>query len=317
LARPNIRDVVTWRHRVFVIGWQEHYQWKTETNTFYGFVSAFRGSLQGYSHWGTERYRVSHKPGIERLNEFDFASVSGGAVDPQGRVLVTGRIDGQVGVMRLTRQGRIDTSYGSHGLSRIATGAGSNPTDIAMQGTSAMVVGSARFGYGKQAFAAKLTENGVRDTSFSQDGIRRIGQPHSTAAAVALAEAGRWLVAYQTPRHAVVTKLGANGDPITRFGHHGRTGVMCNRPPGRRVVDGLAVDKRQGGIQRIALATSCKRNGEVRNLVAVLQPGGRPIRSLRPNGVARLPWDSATQAITYGWRHRLMDLTEGTLYRMR
>ena len=113
-------------------------------------------------------------------------------------MLVTGRVNGQTAVLRLTRDGKLDSSYGTNGLAKITIGSGSSPRDIAVNGTTALVVGNATIGGHKQGFATQITEFGYRDRSFSGDGIRRIGKPGTHVTAVDTADAGRWLVGLRT-----------------------------------------------------------------------------------------------------------------------
>jgi hypothetical protein len=216
----------------------------------------------------------------------------------------------------LTRDGHIDTSYGTNGLARVTIGTGSSPRDIAVHGTTAVVVGNTTINGHKQGFATQITGYGYRDRAFSGDGIRLIGKRGSYVSEVQPADAGRWLIAYESGKRAGVTKIGATGDLIGTFGRHGRASIRCTRPD-KRVVDALTVDRKDGALHRVALATSCKRSGDLRRLASIWRPGGQPITSLRPDATARLPWGAHTIDITYGWRGRLTALIPYKIVRLR
>jgi hypothetical protein len=321
---PMVSDVFTTHKRVYIVGWLNGgYDWKREIEIApYGFAAAFRPGLRRHLHWGTDRYysydsqRKDGAPGLERLREVDFGSVTGGALDSRGRVLVTGRVDGQTAVVRLTPNG-LDHSYGTNGVARVTIGTGSSPRDIAVHGTTALVVGNATVSGKKQGFATQITGHGYRDRAFSGDGIRLIGKPRTHVTAADKADAGRWLIASERRRHAGVTKLGATGDLITAFGRGGRTTVRCTRPEGRHVNNALTTDRKNGDLHRITLALSCQRDGDLRRLAAIWRPGGQPIVSLKPDGVGRLPWHERTIDITYGWRGRLIGLIPNRIVRLR
>lgn len=317
---PVVADVMVWRHRVFAVGWLANgYSWEKDKKVpDYGFAAGFRTSLLPSVRWGPDSYTYSDNPhGLQRLRGVDFGNVTGGAVDRRGRVLVLGRLDGQTAVLRLTRDGHIDHSYGTNGLATVSVGSGSSPRDITVHGTNALVVGNATTNGTKQGFAAKITGYGFRDHTFSGDGIRRIGKPGTFATAVDTADAGRWLVGYESGERAGVSKLGTTGDLITTFGRAGRASVRCTRPHDRQVVDALATDRGSGHLSRVTLAISCERNGELRRLAAMWRAGGKPITSLRPDGVGRLPWGANTLDIIHGWRHRLVGLNSRYLVRLR
>jgi hypothetical protein len=321
---PQVSDVITAGKRVFVVGWLSGgYDWKRDIEIPpYGFAAAFHHGLRGHLHWGTDRYftfdeKTKGDPGLEKLREVPFGSVTGGAVDSEGRVLVTGRVDGQTAVLRLTRDGHIDTTYGSNGLATITIGSGGSPRDIAVHGSTALVVGNATINGHQQGFATQITGYGYRDRTFSGDGIRLVGKPGTHVTAVDKADAGRWLVASQRRHRAGVTKLGITGDLVTSFGRGGRATVRCTRPENRNVIDALAVDRKDGALDKISLALSCKRDGNLRRLAAIWRPGGHPITSLKPDGVGRLPWHAPTIDITYGWRGRLTGLVPDRLIRLR
>jgi hypothetical protein len=321
---PKVRDVLIAHRRVYVVGWLNGgYDWKKDVEIHpYGFVAAFRRGLKGNSHWGTDRYFTYDEgkkgdPGLQRLRKAAFGSVTGGGIDSQGRVLVTGRIDGQTGVLRLTRDGRIDTSYGTNGLARVTIGSGSSPRDIAVHGTTAMIVGNATVNGHQQGFATQITGYGYRDRSFSGDGIRLIGKPGSHVSEARPAEAGRWVIAYELGRRAAVTKIGATGDRITPFGRHGRALIRCTRPDSRRVIDTLTTDRQDGDLHRITVAMSCRRDGDLRRFAAIWRPGGQAITSLKPNGVGRLPWHAATIDLTYTRHGRILGLVPNHLVRLR
>ena len=319
-GEPMIADVATSDHRIFVIGsvksgWNVDKQKETPG---YGFVAAFTASLRGRPQWGTEHFVYpDNGRGLERLREIDFGSVTGGAVDSEGRVLVTGRLDGQTAVLRLTRDGHIDQSYGTNGLATVNLGSGSSPRDIAVHGTTALVVGNATINGHQQGFATQITGYGYRDRTFSSDGTRLVGKPGTHVTAVDKADAGRWLVASQRRHRAGVTKLDTTGDLVTGFGRGGRATVRCTRPEDRNVIDGLAIDRRHGVLDQITLALSCKRDGNLRRLAAIWRPGGHPISSLKPDGVGRLPWHAPTTDITYGWRGHLTGLIPNRIVRLR
>lgn len=320
---PFVADVMSWRHRVFAVGRVANlYNADGQKVPGYGFAAAFPRSLDRHLVWGTDRYATFDEtkgdPGLERLREVDFASVTGGAVDAQGRVLVTGRVHGQTAIVRLTRDGHIDRSYGTNGVATIGVGSVSSPRDIAVHGSTALVVGNTTNSRTHQGFAAQITPYGYRDRRFDDDGVRLIGQPLSHAAAVATAETGRWLVAYESAKRAHVIKFGATGSIITTFGKAGHATARCTRPNGLHVINALATHRRHGSVHRIALALSCTRGDQLRRLAAIWRPGGKPITTLRPDGVGRLPWHKPTIDLTYGWRGRIVGLSgERSLIRLR
>jgi hypothetical protein len=302
-----VRDIVLQPHRVLVVGWSTPWS-PDESFDPYGFVIASRRSLK-QTRFG--------KTGVQRLREVAFGSVTGGAVDSESRVLVTGRVDGQTAVLRLTRDGQIDTTYGNNGLATVNVGSSSSPRDIAVQGTTALVVGNTTINGHKQGFATQITGYGYRDRTFSGDGIRLIGKRGSYVSEVQRADGGRWLIAYESGKRAGVTKLGATGDLVGTFGRHGRASIRCTQPDRRHVLDSLTVDRKDGALHRVALATSCKRSGDLRRLASIWRPGGQPLTSLRPDATARLPWKAHTIDLTYGWHGRLTALIPYKIVRLR
>ena len=321
---PRIADVLLWRHRVFVVGWLEDgYNWEHDkAKPDYGFAVAFRGSVgKGGVRWGPEsfydRYWGHSKRGVQRLKEFNFGAVTAGAVDAHGRVLIAGRIGGRAAVVRLTRDGRIDSGYGHNGVASIPIGSGSSSRDIAVRGSAALVVGNARVKGHEQGFSAKLKPSGLLDRNFSFDGVRFIGRPGSFVPAVERAEAGRWLIAYEAGRRAGVTKLGANGALTSSFGRHGRASIRATRPHQHHVIDALAIDRKEGRVHRIILMTSAERGDQLRRLGTIWRRGGKPVGSLPPDGTARLPWHLRTIDTTVGWRHQLVALIPDRLVRMQ
>ena len=94
------------------------------------------------------------------------------AVQSDGKIVVGGGINGQIGLIRYNIDGTLDTSF--HGDGTVTTDIGASfenewCTDLVLQGDGKIVVGGTR-GRGDYFVLLRYNANGTLDTSFSGDG---------------------------------------------------------------------------------------------------------------------------------------------------
>jgi uncharacterized delta-60 repeat protein len=210
------------------------------------------------------------------------SGASGVVVLPDGRIVVAGFGASSSGngaaLMRFTRSGAVDTSFGSAG--RTVT-VGLRPRDLVRLPDGRLVIagdGATPDGNVSIYFAAaRYTADGAVDTAFGSGGVARFAFPgqHSQGNAMALTRDGKVVVTgIDDSDDAGVVRFTSAGAPDPTFGSGGGTGV-----PFGRSSDGQAVAVQPDG--RILIAAE------------ILPPGPPTLGAPTSFGVARLNDDGS------------------------
>ncbi len=182
--------------------------------------------------------------GFDRAGSNNNDVMSGMVVQPDGKVVVVGTVDGDAatntdfGIVRLTAAGSLDTSFGTGGRAVVSFNLGGEglrfdtAARVSLQPDGKLLVaGSVDHPDGRRIGVVRLTANGQRDTSFDVDGRVSIDfrPSHSRSAGVRAypLSSGKIFVAGEA-RAAVgndfaVAGLTASGALDATFGTGGRT----------------------------------------------------------------------------------------------
>ena len=177
----------------------------------------------------------------------DISFIAAEAVQPDGKVVMVGPTkrdqsgNTQMGVVRLNRNGSLDTTFGAgSGAALIDFGSGNSATATAValqQNGDIVVAGAATVGGTDQIGVARLTPSGSLDTSFNSTGKATVGtggtdQGPSRTVGVAVQPADQKIVVVGT-RSPVnggsafqVSRLTTGGQPDTSFN---RTGTVTTQ----------------------------------------------------------------------------------------
>jgi uncharacterized delta-60 repeat protein len=145
---------------------------RTKRNRIYWLVAQFLANGRPDPRFGARGVHVLLPPGRARFDD----AARGVAVQANGRIVVAGSF-GPAGwaLIRLLPNGRLDRSFGSHGMVRTAVG-DSRPSDapfaVALLPRGRIAVGGGADGYpGDSHFAvARYLSNGALDRSFGSNG---------------------------------------------------------------------------------------------------------------------------------------------------
>ena len=158
---------------------------------------------------------------------------------PGGKIVVVGESRGRVFALRLTRRGRIDTTFGGGDGRAVARKAayGHSVGDALVQPDGKVLVVGSAFYEGRNAFyVMRFTAGGTLDRTFHDDGFARIwfASEYEGAADVMLYASGKILVVGYTnasSREApvreelVAARFLPNGELDPTFGTAGKAGV--------------------------------------------------------------------------------------------
>ncbi|MEI9953760.1 MAG: hypothetical protein WDO74_33470 [Pseudomonadota bacterium] len=186
---------------------------------------------------------------------------------PDGKLLVAGTShdhNGDFTVLRLTRDGELDTSFGSAGLVTTEVGQGADVARaIAVDDAGRIVVaGTASGAVGLDFAILRYQPNGTLDESFGSKGktIVSFGDDADTAYALALQSDGKIVIggdsnraSGQTGLDFALLRLDANGKPDSSFGDAGLVTTSVATLGGRDSIYALAVQE-IAGEERIVAA---------------------------------------------------------------
>lgn len=196
------------------------------------------GSLGGGAH---ERVVVARLDAAGRLDsEFgtggivraDLGGSSAGgfavALDADGRIVVAGRVDRDLAVVRFDAQGDIDSGFGDDGVTRIDVEGGFDLARAIAVRDGVVVVAGTTSAQGESDFVVvRLDDDGDPDASFGEGGLRRtdLGGIES-AHALALQPDGSIVVAGQTTNEEgsdlALVAYRPDGELVEGFGRGGR-----------------------------------------------------------------------------------------------
>jgi uncharacterized delta-60 repeat protein len=167
------------------------------------------------------------------------------ALDPEGRILLSGSVEGDFAVARLTPEGAPDPTFGDAGVARVHVGApwakglrGEALTRlVALPDGDVLGAGSAGYCYPGNCstgsgVVVEFTAAGALDTSFGEGGVVQVAEATQPvpgkgkgilrdADALAVQPDGKILVGGSDYRHLVVVRLTATGAVDTNFGEGG------------------------------------------------------------------------------------------------
>jgi len=156
--------------------------------------------------------------GVKLVDAGSFDIGNDVAVQPDGKVLVTGSSDSQVVAARLTAAGAVDQSFGTNGVAKPSAGGGGVAYGAVLQANGKIVLAGQVIPTGmtsQVATVVRLQPGGTLDTTFNFDGVQRVTLPSSTAEAVALQADGRIVLGGTTNGGGNVDEFVARleGDP--------------------------------------------------------------------------------------------------------
>jgi uncharacterized delta-60 repeat protein len=245
-------------------------------------VAGGNGTGGGYNDFDLVRYHPdgSLDGSFGRRGEVLTAFPPGGGkvsalvLQPDGKIVATGRIRGGLVVVRYLADGTLDPTFGSHG--RVITAGTVYPSGIAVQADGKLVVA------GSDALF-RYKPDGILDPSFGEGGIATVPGDFD-GSALAIVHGGKIVIAGSTAcgsRSAfVLMRYTAVGALDPRFGVSGtvRTtigpGIACNiasalivQPDGKLVVGGDSSDGKSFALVRYeadgALDRTFGRGGKV------------------------------------------------------
>ena len=97
------------------------------------------------------------------------------AVQDDGRIVVAGKMDEEMGAIRLTGDGAWDRSFGDNGAAVLGGLSRSHASSVYVEEDGDIVLsGEAELGRDQRFALARLHPDGSRDKSFGQDGVRTL-----------------------------------------------------------------------------------------------------------------------------------------------
>jgi len=176
------------------------------------------------------------------------------ALQPDGKIVVTGPTDGVV-LVRYTRQGDLDPTFGGDGKVITRIGSAAFATAIALQPDGKIVAAGRVTVDGQRRFAVlRYWPNGTPDRSFGRDGkvLTQFGSGEMAAWSVLLQANGKIIVAGDATvsghQRATLVRYDGHGRLDPTFGHGGKVSTWVGsrshtwatvlQPDGRIVVAG-------------------------------------------------------------------------------
>ena len=170
--------------------------------------------------------------GINGMVETRFsvaATVQSLAVQADGKILATGQLGSDIGVVRYKQNGLLDSSFGTNGVSIVDLGAGEYSRALALQSDGKIVVTgliSSNSSDNQRAFIARFLSNGSLDDSFGKSGTTITEfKSETNLFNIAIQADGKILAGggydyYGRPRYIVV-RYNTNGSADSTFGING------------------------------------------------------------------------------------------------
>ena len=191
-------------------------------------------------------------------------------VQPDGKILVAGVVDGVAGVARMLSNGAIDTSFSGDGF--VTFPQLTAATGVALTASGRVVVSGYRTTGGGTTFAvARSLANGGVDTQFSGDGQEDLGI-YGKLNAVAIQADGKVVVVGTTTDTAtedvMVLRLNTGGSPDGTFGNGGYAsfdsggeyfgtadaGTAIDIAPNGKILVGATLGETQAAVLRFTTA---------------------------------------------------------------
>jgi uncharacterized delta-60 repeat protein len=145
------------------------------------------------------------------------------ALQSDGKIVVAGQLGSRSGLLRLTSNGSLDSSFGKGGV--VVTKIGGvilqNFGGLAIQSDGKIVV--AATGVPARGQVARFNSNGSLDTAFGSNGIARLP---GAAGLLTLQPDGKIVVTGSNAGFGSLVRLQANGQPDTSFGTNGQAPLL-------------------------------------------------------------------------------------------
>jgi uncharacterized delta-60 repeat protein len=178
--------------------------------------------------------------GGKRVIDFgtDDEAVHGGALQPDGKIVLAGDSRLQPAVVRLKANGALDTTFDGDGRKVFSWGAIGRVTAVVVAPNGKILLGGFSGPEGGNIQVARLKSNGAFDTTFGTGGIATIDFGGTEfGEAMARQADGRILVAGRaSPGGAVVARLRATGALDPDFGAGGRVTLSAAASAGAVLV---------------------------------------------------------------------------------
>jgi uncharacterized delta-60 repeat protein len=184
----------------------------------------------------------------------------GGALQPDGRIVLVGDSDFRVAVARLNANGTPDTTFSGDGKRLFSWGAISRAQAVIVMPNGKLLVGGFSGPEGGNMQVARLKADGALDGTFGTGGIATVDfGGDDFALAMARQANGRILLAgHSSTAGAVIARLRANGAPDPDFQGNGLVSLGAGRlravsvqPNGRIVVAGNLVSSEKMTVMRL------------------------------------------------------------------
>jgi uncharacterized delta-60 repeat protein len=168
----------------------------------------------------------------------DHETAFGGAIQPDGKIVLVGDSDFRVAVARLNPNGTLDTTFDGDGKKVFSWGPISRAQAVVVLPNGKLLVGGFSGPEGGNVQVARLRPNGDLDTTFGTKGIATVDfGGDDFGLAMARHANGRIVIAGRsTVAGAVVARLRANGKLDPDFAGDGRLNV-----PGNGLLRGVVV----------------------------------------------------------------------------
>jgi len=212
------------------------------------------------------------------------------AIQPDGRIVVAGRLNDLPTVVRLTSGGALDTSFGTGGKVVVGWAGVYSVGGLAIQSDGKIIVSGVASGVG--TYVRRLGATGITDKTFGSKGDRLISNVFITD--LALQSTGRIVAAgSHSSGNAVVARLTDSGTLDNSFGSKGITQADFGSPNDVFLELSVASDDSQAAVG-IAIDTSTSGSGNM--AVGRFSASGAPVTTFGSNGRVLLDM--------HGWNDR-------------
>jgi uncharacterized delta-60 repeat protein len=226
------------------------------------------------------------RPGGKRVVDFggQNESAHGAALQPDGKIVLAGRSDLRVAVVRLNRNGSLDMTFSGDGKRLFSWGPISHASAVLVLANGKIVVAGFSGPEGGNIQVARLNPNGALDATFGSGGKAAVDfGGDDFGLALARQANGRILVVgVSTASGAVVARLRANGALDPDFGDDGRVTL-----PGGGTANAVLVQPDDG---KIVVAGNAAGNQTM--TVTRLRPSGFPDTTFDGDGTAIIDFGS-------------------------
>ena len=312
---PAIRDIlVTTNGDILVVG----YAYGGEIPG-YGFILSFNPDLTVDESWGSDQLSCVGQKGMQLLDSYDLTDLSAAALDSQGRILLAGRVFGDLAVMRLNPDGAIDQTFATDGVLRYRLpNTNEKVTDLVVDSQDrAVIAGQSTGAYSSsRAFVARITEGGALDADWGESGIRYLSTGTSDVRSVHVLTDDRVVVGLTDGWSDVaVVRLLTDGTNDVSFAGTGRVHLECRAPRRESPLSAVTINPRSQGGNRVTAYLVCREDRKTRYLAAAWLDDGSPAPSFGADNRVEMPWPSPVLLAEGLSTGQTMAVMYGPLYR--